>query len=168
MSISRRSLTTLIGVTGLLVASAVFASGAMATPPTSSQQTASGSGTIPAGELCSFPVQIDGTQSYTSTQFYDQNGVITRDTARGTEQDTFSANGKTLQGSPYQFILVHEFVNGVDVNDWGMGIAERVPLPAGGMFIVAGRVNFAPPTIILTVDHGNSGNNLDAFCAALS
>jgi hypothetical protein len=168
MSIRRRLLAVLLGVSGLLVVGAVFASGAMADTPTSSQQTASGSGTIPAGALCSFPVQIDGTQTFTSTQFYDENGLITTDTARGTEQDTFSANGKTLQGNPYEFNLVHEFVNGVLVNSWGVGISESVPLPDGGLFIVAGRVSFNPPTIILTVDSGNSGNNVDAFCAALS
>lgn len=150
-----------------LVAMAVFASQAMATPPTSSQQTFSGGGTIPAGALCSFPVQLDATQAWTSTQFYDQNGLITRDTARGTEQDTFSANGKTLVGNPYAFNIVNEFVDGVFVSNWGAGIAESVTLPGGGLFIVAGRVNIAGAPV-LTVDSGNSGNNLAGFCAALS
>ena len=48
------------------------------------------------------------------------------------------------------------------------GIAERVHLPDGGVFIVAGRVDVLGGGFILSVDSGNSGNNLEAFCAALS
>jgi hypothetical protein len=170
MSIPRKSLATLIGVAGILVVTAVFASGAMAMPPTSSQHTASGSTTLAAGTLCSFPIQFYGTQTWTSTKFYDQNGLLVTDTARGTEQDTFSANGKTLQGNPYEFNVVNHFVNGVFVNGTAAGVAELVPLPGGGVFIAAGRVNIYPdtPAPIFTVDSGNSGNNLAAFCAALS
>jgi hypothetical protein len=169
MSIPHRSLATLIGVAGLVIASAVLASGAMATPPTSSQHTFTGGGTIPADALCSFPVLLEGTQTWTSTQFYDQNGMITTDTALGFEQDTFSTNGKTLVGNPYHFALTVNFVDGVAVDAHGAGVAEQVPLPGGGVYIVAGRVDtFNANAAILTVDSGNSGNNVAAFCAALS
>jgi hypothetical protein len=157
-----------VPVFAALVAAAVVTSSAMALPPTSGQQTAAGSLTLPAGALCGFAIQMGYTETWTSTQFYDQNGLIARDTARGTEQDTFSANGKTLVGDPYQFNIVNEFVNGVFVSNWAAGISELVPLPGGGVFIVAGHVNISAGAPILTVDSGNSGNNLDAFCAALS
>jgi len=170
MSTRHRSVAALLAVAGLLVVSAVLASGAMAMPPTSSQHTATGSVTLPAGTLCSFSIQLDGTQTWTSTQFFDQNGTLTTDTARGFEQDTFSANGKTLVGDPYPFTFVYNFADGALISDYGIGVAERVPLPNGGSYIVAGRINLleTPPQLIMTVDSGNSGINLDAFCAALS
>jgi hypothetical protein len=138
--------------------------------PTTTVVTTSGSATIPAGALCSFPILLEGTQTYTQTVFYDQNGVITERNIHGFEQDTFTANGKTLQGDPYPFNFFHDYVDGAQVTSYGTGIAERVPLPDGSVYIVAGREDFStlPPAPILFVDSGNSGNNLDAFCAALS
>jgi len=167
----RKSVLALLGVVALLVASAVFASVALATPPTTTAFNISGSVTIPAGALCSFPILLEGTRTGTVTLFYDQNGVISERNIHGFEQDTFTANGKTLQGDPYPFNLFHDYVDGVPVTSYGTGVAERVPLPDGSVYIVAGREDFltipagAP---ILFVDSGNSGNNLDAFCAALS
>jgi hypothetical protein len=91
--------------------------------------------------------------------------------SEGTEQDTFSANGTTLVGDRYHFTFVLEFdEGGARVAYHENGIAERVQLPGGGVFIVAGRVDVlaAGGGFIVAVDSGNSGNNLDAFCAALS
>lgn len=166
----RRSVAVLLVVAAALAASAVLASTATAMPPTTVHVTATGSATIAAGDLCGFAVQIDGTQTYNSTTFYDQNGAITKRIVQGSEQDTFTANGKTLVGDPYPFIFTHDFVDGVQVSYYGIGVAERVPLPSGGAYVVAGRINLisTPPAPILTVDTGNSGTNLDAFCAALS
>jgi hypothetical protein len=132
--------------------------------------TASGSVTIPAGALCSFAIGLDGTQTFNSTTFYDQNGLISKRITQGTEQDTFTANGKTLQGDPYPFTFIHDFVDGVPTSVYGIGVAERVPLPGGGEYVVAGRIDLTstPPAPIMTVDSGNSGTNLDAFSAALS
>jgi hypothetical protein len=92
-----------------------------------------------------------------------------RRSRKSREQDSFSANGKTLVGDPYPFAQTVNFVDGVAVDAHGVGVAERVQLPSGGVFIVAGRVDiFNANSAILAVDSGNSGNNLDAFCAALS
>jgi hypothetical protein len=121
----RKSVVALLGVAGLLVASAVFASGAMAAPPTTVYVTASGSVTIPAGALCNFPIELEGTQTFKSTTFYDNNGAITERNTHGFEQDTFSANGKTLQGEPYPFNFFRDFVDGVSVSFYGIGVAER-------------------------------------------
>ena len=166
----RRSVGILLVATAALAVSAVLASDAMAMPPTMVYVTATGSATIPAGDLCTFAIQIDGTQTYKRTTFYDNNGVITKRIVEGTEQDTFTANGKTLVGDPYPFMFVHDFVDGVQVSYYGIGVAERVPLPSGGAYVVAGRIDLisTPPAPIMTVDSGNSGTNLDAFCAALT
>src|SRR5204863_6694374 len=139
-----------------------------AMPPTRVHYSYSASVALPAGALCSFPIELDGTQSGTNTTFYDQNGVITERIVEAFEQDTFNANGKTLQGDPYPFSFFHDYVDGVPVTSYGTGVFERVPLPEGSVYIVAGRVAFftLPPAPIPFVDSGNSGNNLDAFCAA--
>jgi hypothetical protein len=95
---------------------------------------------------------------------------VSKRITEATEQDTFSANGKTLVGDPYHFTTIVEFENSVPVNYHLDGIAERVHLPDGGIFIVAGRVDLLSSGggFIISVDSGNSGNNLEAFCAALS
>ena len=152
------------------VAAAVVPGTASAVPPTRADFIISGSFTIPGGALCSFPIALDGTATGTSTTFYDQNGLMSMRLSQGSEQDMFGANGKTLQGDPYPFTFHHDFVDGVQVSDYGTAVAERVSLPGGGEYIVAGRVNVltVPPAPILFVDSGNPGNNLGAFCAALS
>ncbi|HEY2740946.1 MAG TPA: hypothetical protein VGI69_02055 [Gaiellaceae bacterium] len=154
----------------IAVAAAAVPGTASAMPPTSADYSFSASVTLPAGVLCSFPIELDGMQSGTTTMFYDRNGVITQRDIHAFEQDTFTANGKTLQSDPYSFSLFHDYVDGVQVTSYGTGVAERVPLPNGSVYIVAGRVDFftLPPAPILFVDSGNPGNNLDAFCAALS
>jgi hypothetical protein len=82
------------------------------------------------------------------------------------EQDTFSANGKTLVSQVYHFSLQGFFDENGDVTVVGHGVLVRVPLPGGGVFIGAGRVdsfgNFS-----LSPDHG-AFKNLEGFCAALS
>jgi hypothetical protein len=90
---------------------------------------------------------------------------------RGEEQDTFSANGKTLVGELYQFNIHREWESGVQVEAKEVGLLEMVKSPNGGIFIVAGQLDLlsiGPATFIITVDNGNSGNNLHAFCEALS
>ena len=167
--------TTVIACLALafLAAAAAFAQPAGAVPPTRIDSASSGSLTLDAGTLCSFPVDLGVTQQRTTTEFFNGEGVLTKRIAEGTERDTFSANGKTLVGDTYHFTFVSEFENGVLVNYHAYGVAERVPLPGGGVFIVAGRFDVLAflaggGGFILSVDSGNSGNNLAAFCAALS
>jgi hypothetical protein len=76
------------------------------------------------------------------TYFYDNDGVLRKRISEGTEQDTFSANSKTLVSDRYHFTFVLEFdENGVRVAYHESGFAERLQLPGGGVFIVAGRVD---------------------------
>jgi len=166
----RRTIVTLLALAATLVAAAATARPAVAVPPTSTDFASSGSFTIDAGALCSFPIHVTFTQQGTTTAFTDAEGVLTKRITNGTEQDTFSANGKTLAGDTYHFNFVSEFENGVRVAFHENGILEPVHLPGGGIFIVAGRVDLlaAGSGFFIAVDSGNSGNNLDAFCAALS
>lgn len=114
------------------------------------------------------PISWSGTQEFTLTTFYETDGTtVAMRIAQGTEQDTFSANGKTLVGDPYHFTFQSVFENGVRVARYEYGNVERVPLPNGGTFIVIGHESL-PGLNLFTVDSGNDGNNVAAFCAALS
>jgi hypothetical protein len=140
---------------------------AAAVPPTTTHHTVSGSFTLPAGTVCSFPVVANDVQEYDVMTFYDGAGSVTQRLTSGTEQDAFSANGNTLVGDPYHFNFNVQYENGVQVSYTGTAIAERVHLPDGGVFIIAGRVDVTG-AVVFSVDSGNSGNNVAAFCATLS
>ena len=166
----RRVLVKLLAPAAALAIAAALVQTAAAAPPTRTDFASSSSFTLAAGTLCSFPVEFSATQEGTVTQFFDADGVLSKRISTGTEQDTFSANGRTLVGDRYSFTFVSEYESGVRVTWYGTGVAERVKLPDGTTFIVAGRsdVLAGGGGIILSVDSGNSGNNLEAFCAALS
>jgi hypothetical protein len=124
--------------------------------------------TLDAGTLCEFPLAWSGTQEYTRTTFYESDGTtVAMRITTGVEQDTFSANGKTLVGDEYHFTFQSLFENGVRAAVYEYGNAERVPLPGGGVFIITGHESVTGPNVF-SVDSGNDGNNVAAFCAALS
>jgi hypothetical protein len=60
--------------------------------------TLTGSGTIT--DVCSFPVDIEATSTGTETVFFDKSGAAVRVHDQVVEQDTFSANGKSLESEP--------------------------------------------------------------------
>ena len=167
MTFRSKSMAVLLGLAALLAA-AVFAQSAGAVPPTSEDVYFTGSATLAAGELCGFPIVLDAVEQGTTTTFYESGGALVKRVGHIVEQDSFSANGKTLVGEPYPYEFITEFENGVRVSRYFQGVNERVKLPDGDVFIIAGRVYFNQPGTILTVDSGNSGNNLAAFCDALS
>jgi hypothetical protein len=167
----RRILRYSLAVVAVVAAAVVFAQAASAMAPTTTTATLNVSGiVVSAGTLCPFDVTLDATQSSTQTTFYDSSGLISRRITTGVEQDTYSANGKTLIGDPYHFNFIGDFVDGVRVDAHSTGIVQKVPLPGGGLFIVAGRLDTFNNIggLALTVDSGNDGNKIDAFCTALS
>lgn len=157
---SRRFKRLSIALVGALFALAVVPT-ALATPPV--RETISISGTSPDIGLCSFPVQLSFSDTIAQTSFFDQDGNLIRQHGLITEQDTFSANGTTLVGDTYSVSLETYFENGAVVGRKLSGVAERVHLPDGGVFVVAGQAS----DFGLTVDHGTNGD-VSAFCAALS
>jgi hypothetical protein len=96
---------------------------------------------------------------------------LTRIHQHFTEQDTFTAHGKTLVGIPYTANLEILFDSSGNVTHiLASGVFEKIPLPDGSLFISAGRIDFAAyqgATFILSPDKGNPGN-VAGFCAALS
>jgi hypothetical protein len=143
---------------------------AAAAPPVSVTLSNSGTDTVAAGALCEFPIQFGFTWTRTFTTYFNDDGSIRWRHSYGPEQDTFSANGKTLVGEPYQVNVMRRFENGVQVDATSHGVSEKVMLPDGSIFVVAGSLDLlgSGSGAFFTVDKGNSGNNLDAFCAALS
>ncbi|HEV8105078.1 MAG TPA: hypothetical protein VGP69_15210 [Gaiellaceae bacterium] len=164
----KRSTALLIGLVAAVVLAA-FAPMAAADPPVITQKTSSLT-TVLTG-ACAFPITVDATMTETDRFFSDQNGVLTMANANVTEQDSFSANGKSLTGLPYSFSLHAVFDSSGNITQlYADGVVERVPLPDGSVFQSAGQVNFGAqgfPDFSVTPDAG-SARNLDGFCAALA
>jgi hypothetical protein len=153
----------------MLLAAAVFASSAVATPPV---VTTAGPFVLvnDLTGVCPFTITVTSTLTIRETDFYDTNGVQTMSLIHVDEQDVFSANGKTLHGLPFTFEIqfLGSFPNFTAIYDYGL--VERVPLPDGSLFLSAGWISVLDhPGIafLLTPDRGHSGNVAD-FCAALS
>jgi len=54
-------------------------------------------------DLCPFDITVVATFPDTrQVDFYSRDGVLRRTTYHIIEQDTFTANGKTLEGTPYR------------------------------------------------------------------
>jgi hypothetical protein len=156
-------------VLALLLGMAVLATTAAADQPTTSHETISGTEVVT--DICAFPVTLDFTADLTETEFVDTSGNLTRVDFHLVEQDTFSANGKTLFGLPYTVNIERLFDSSGHVTHvFADGVIEKVPLPDGSLFLTAGRLDFAAhgfPGILLTPDTGATVN-LAGFCAALS
>jgi hypothetical protein len=122
-------------------------------------------------DVCAFPINVDSTISGFEIDYVDHTGALTRISIHQVEQDTFTANGQTLVGTPYTVNTEVLFdSNGNVTHVFGSGQFETIPLPDGSLFISAGRADFTQHpgvAFLLSPDMGNSGN-LEAFCAALS
>ena len=109
-----RTIVTLLASAAVLAAAAMLARPAAAAPPTRIDFASSGSFTLDAGALCSFPIDVGFAQQGTTTGFFDGDGILTKRITVGTEQDTFSANG----------------VDAAVINDWrrprARSIGDRV------------------------------------------
>ncbi|HET8707854.1 MAG TPA: hypothetical protein VFM46_16245 [Pseudomonadales bacterium] len=120
-------------------------------------------------DMCSFPVSLSMTYTIAATDFFDQSGMLIRTHFHVFNQDTFSANGKTLVGLPYQANAeVRWNSDGTVASFYVNGVFEKVPLP-NGTFNAAGRkdVTDNPFGFSLTPDNGTPGN-IAGLCAALA
>jgi hypothetical protein len=153
----------------LILCSGVVASTAAADKPIVSTTTETGSAVLT--DVCSFPITVDFSDAVRETRFVDKSGDVTRIVDHVVEQDVFSANGKSLTGVPFTFNMDFLFdSSGNLTHRFSNGVAQKVPLPGGGLFILAGRVDFVAhgnPTFLFFPDVGATVN-LEGFCAALS
>ena len=165
----RRLVRWLVIVSIVAVSAAIFALPAAADKPTKIEYPLYLSGVLT--NLCSFPVNIDANISITENNYFDKSGALTKIIQHVVEQDTFTANGKTLVSLPMRLNFeIHFDSSGNMTHAYMEGVIEKVPLPDGSLFIAAGRVdwvNHPGALFILSPDHGTSGNVV-GFCAALA
>jgi hypothetical protein len=169
--LKRRGLMLGFAVLAAAAVAAVSASTASATPPAIFQFGPTTTQPATISGVCSFDITIVSTVSGMGEDFFDQSGNVIREHDNIREQDTFSANGKSLTGAPFAFNL--EFLIDSSGNLTGLtatGVVEKVPLPDGNLFVTAGWLDFAAhgyPDFLLTPDKGATVN-LAGFCAALA
>ena len=121
-------------------------------------------------DLCAFPVTVTAHVEGTLTFYLDRKtDTLAALNIAVTETDTFSANGNTVAGDPYQARDRITFDAEGNATENLHGVAERITLPDGTKFLSAGRrvaVN-APPGFFLEVESGHTGD-VAALCAALA
>jgi hypothetical protein len=164
-----RRFTPLLAVAVCAIVAAGAAVKASAAPPQIVTFEYSFGGVV-VDDLCSFPVTVDGSVVIDEKRFYDNDGALTALDRHSVEQDTFSANGRSLTGSPFSSNFFHPFdADGNNFHAYLTGVLERVPLPDGGVFIAAGRLDLAnnSSSFALEPDHG-AFVNVAGLCAALS
>jgi hypothetical protein len=128
------------------------------------------SGEYTLTDACSFPIDVTFNVTYTEQDYPDKSGAL-RVHYHITEQDTFTTTANSLPGVPFTFNVHFVYDSeGVLTRQYAQGVQEKVPLPDGGHFISAGRINWlAHPNVpfVLLPDNGATVN-LDRFCAALA
>jgi hypothetical protein len=161
-----RYLTLALMLLGLLLA---LPSPALAVEPTKTEFTFSQTSEVT--DICDFPITLAQTLNVTETDFVDQSGVLMRIHLHVVEQDTFSANGKTLVGLPYTWNNQIFFdSSGTFTGGFGSGGAQHIVLPDGSHFVLAGRFDFSLHPgggFVLVPDFGTPGD-VAGFCAALA
>lgn len=122
-------------------------------------------------DLCAFPIDFMGQVQLTEILIFDQNQSVQRVNQHWFQQDTFSANGKTLVGLPYTTntqIIIND--KGELVSMYSEGGIEKVPLPDGSIYLSAGRIDWLMHLgagLVISADTGKPGD-MAAFCAALA
>ena len=124
------------------VSAVIFALSAVADRPTRIPFEGTFS-SVPLTDVCAFPVNVSGTFSGFEIDYRDQSGALTRSFIHQVEQDTFTANGRTLVGDPFttEFHILFDSGGSV-IHTYGTGLYERIRLPDGSLFVSAGRADF--------------------------
>ena len=162
-------LRRLTGVFLVAVSAVIFALSAVADRPTRTPfEGVTFSGAV-LNDVCAFPVNISGTVSGFDIDYRDQSGALTRSFIHQVEQDTFTANGRTLVGDPFtsEFQILFDSGGSV-IHTYGTGLFETIRLPGGSLFISAGRAGFTPHPgvgVLPSPDMGNPRNPAGVFAA---
>jgi hypothetical protein len=157
-----------LAMIAVAVATAVLPASAAAAPPDKRPFAFTVTGTVTG--ICAFPVTVTSAISGHVIEFVDSTGAITRIHAHITSQDVFSANGNTLVGQTYTFTNFFWLdANGEPTAILARGVAEKIRLPNGKLFVSAGVIDFIAQNVDFSfvTDRGRTGD-VDAFCAALA
>ena len=124
----------------------------------------SGEGDDVDATTCGFAVTIHWAVAGDYTVFYDRTATsMTMWIEQDVEQDTFTANGRTLIGLPYRFTGKTVLdPDGDIVSMVASGVLQAVPLPDGSVYRSAGHYDF------LTDEHTGLTGDTESFCAALA
>ena len=126
-----------VGLAAVLGA-VVFVSTAAADKPAKTDFSNEAFSSVLSG-VCAFDVNVDSVTSGTEIDYFDKAGNLIKAQVHQVEQDTFTANGKTLTGIPFTFNLDVRFdANGDVVSAVATGLTEKIPLPDGSLFVSAG------------------------------
>lgn len=121
-------------------------------------------------DACPFPIAVTGAVSGRVSVVFAASGAWTEQ-YHMMEVDAFSANGKSLRGLPFTFNARWSYDAGGNLTAVvSQGVQERVPLPNGKFFLVAGRMDFfahGMPAAMIIPDSGTMVNR-DEFCEALA
>jgi hypothetical protein len=126
-------------------------------------------GNFTTTDICDFALHVNNTVKGMITLFYDRNGDLIKVIGHFAETDTYSAHGESLTSKTYHYNAITTF-EGDNITTVDSGVAIKVPLPDGAMFLAAGRLTIPPDfmgNFVYQVDTGVVKNR-DAFCAALS
>ncbi len=89
--------------------------------------------------LADFVIQVDSVVSVQEVDVFDKSGALMRVSQHLVEQDTFTANGKTLISEPFTFNIELEFDSSGNLTRFtSQGPGAKVRLPDGGLFVTAG------------------------------
>ena len=115
-------------------------------------------------DMCPFTFWVDSIYDWSYINFLDQSGEVIKYNWHFVAQDTFTSEyGTVLVGLPYTFNWI-----GTTNKAHFSGIAEKIRLPDGSLFISAGWTDLLTfdGDFGLSTDRGKQGD-MDAFCAAL-
>ncbi len=146
----------------------ISTSAALADKPAKFNYT--GAADVDLDDVCTFSIHLFSDMTSKETDFFDQNGALTRIFIHVVAQDTISANGKELVGIPYAYNLVFLFdSSGNLTNFYAEGVVEKIRLPDGSLFVSAGWTDVLtlPTGFTIVPTLGRSGN-VAGLCAALS
>jgi hypothetical protein len=166
MQFFRRLLIGLAAVVG----AGVFVSTTVAAPPVKEDFSNVMFDSVLSG-VCPFDVNVESVVNGFEIDYFDKAGNITKAQIHQVEQDTFTANGKTLTGLPFTFNLTFQIdSNGEVTSSVATGLVEKIVLPDGSLFVSAGWLNFSDHpgvNFLISPDRGAPGN-VAGFCAALA
>lgn len=93
--------------------------------------------------VCSFPISEMAHNVGFRIRFYDNNGEKYKAIWQITGQDVLSANDKSLTSDPYNWSAELDFAPGnVLISESVTGVAEKLVLPDGTLFLSAGWIDW--------------------------
>jgi hypothetical protein len=156
-----------VGAAAALTLGATVATAGPAIAEKPTREFVSVTNTVVLDDLCEFPVTLTAVLSGYGT-FSADGGT---EFYHVTEEDTFTANGKTLTSLPYTFDLHATLDEDGNYEHFiTTGQVVVVPVSQGVTFRAAGRFDFidhGDVEFVWVPDSGTSMNQ-DAFCAALA